>query len=135
MLKWFLVALLCAFALAQEGPGSSGQGSSSQTGATSPSDNALPKPPKSRHKGELSPSERLDINVATKAQLAALPGIGDKIAQRIIEGRPYKSKRELMTRGLISPATYDDIKGQIIAHRPGTGTKKKKPADDLRVPQ
>ena len=60
-------------------------------------------------------SARLDINSASKADLAALPGIGEAYAQHIIVSRPYKRKYELVTKRIIPAATYDKIKDQIIA--------------------
>jgi DNA uptake protein ComE-like DNA-binding protein len=60
----------------------------------------------------------LDINKATKAELTALPGIGDAYSQKIIDGRPYARKDQLVSKNIIPQATYDKIKDQIIASQP-----------------
>jgi len=63
-------------------------------------------------------SAQLDLNSASKADLMALPGIGEADAAKIIASRPFKRKDELVTRKIIPDATYDKIKDQIIAKQP-----------------
>src|SRR3954469_17716347 len=75
-----------------------------------------PKAPAAESKMAPAPKvELLDINSATADQLDALPGIGKAYSAKIIAGRPYKGKDDLVNKDIVPQKTYDGIKDKIIA--------------------
>jgi DNA uptake protein ComE-like DNA-binding protein len=60
---------------------------------------------------------RLDLNRATVDELLTIPGLTRSWAGRIVRYRPYRTKRDLLDRGIVSSQVYDRIKDYVIAHR------------------
>jgi DNA uptake protein ComE-like DNA-binding protein len=102
-----LVALLALGLFTSAGAAQSASQSSGSNAGSSATSTAKTASP--------SKAKLLDINSATMDQLDALPGIGDAYAKKIVDGRPYKMKTELVRKKIIPQATYDKIKDQIIA--------------------
>jgi DNA uptake protein ComE-like DNA-binding protein len=76
------------------------------------------KPAKAAATAPATADNKLDINTATVDQLKAFPGIGDAYSKRIIDGRPYTAKNQLVTRGVLPENVYNKIKDSIIASKP-----------------
>lgn len=57
----------------------------------------------------------IDINSASAEELQTLKGIGPAISAKIISGRPYKGKDDLVKKKIISASVYAQIKGKIVA--------------------
>jgi competence protein ComEA len=59
----------------------------------------------------------VDINTASKEELAALPGSNPDLAQNIVSGRPYTKKTDLVRKKVVPRDAYDKMQGQIIAKK------------------
>jgi DNA uptake protein ComE-like DNA-binding protein len=64
-----------------------------------------------------APEDRVDINHATEDELLKVPGMTRSWAGRIIRFRPYRSKLDLLDKGIVSGDVYERIKDFVIAHR------------------
>ncbi len=78
---------------------------------------ALGQPQNSPRKPAPPPEARVDINHATVAELLKVPGMTATWAGRIVRFRPYRTKQDLLDRGVVTSQVYDRTKDFIIAHR------------------
>ena len=58
----------------------------------------------------------VDINTAPESDIAAV-GIEKTVAKKIVDGRPYRNKRDLVTRQLLTKEQYEKVKNSIVAKR------------------
>lgn len=57
----------------------------------------------------------VNINVASEDELAGLPGLSHREARRIVDGRPYSDRHDVVVKGAISEATYAKIRDRITS--------------------
>ncbi len=76
-------------------------------------------------KGAQPAQGKIDINSASKEELTALKGVGDKTAMEIISHRPYKAKNDLVKEKIVTPKVYAQIKDHIVAHRTEAASEQK----------
>jgi competence protein ComEA len=98
LLLTLVVALAFTWTCAAQGQGTAKKGAAAAQKAAS------------QQKADL-----VDINTASADQLKAIPGIGDAYAAKIVQGRPYKAKNELVQKKILPQGVYNKVKDRIIA--------------------
>lgn len=65
-----------------------------------------------------APIKLLELNLATQEELMRLPGVDEALAERIIAGRPYRVRTDLLTRGLVPRSLYTVLRPLVTAQQP-----------------
>ncbi len=102
---------------------------SSKATASTKAVKSAPAPAKAASGAKVSEQPKLvDINTASKDELKKLPGIDDAKAAKIIAGRPYGSKAQLVSHQAMDEQGYDSIRSLVIAKQPTRNVAKNEAA-------
>ncbi len=105
------LALCATFAHAAEDTAPKAKAAEGITQAKKPAQNSSARAKPAKKQKQLI----VDINRASKAQLMKLADVDEKLAEKIIAGRPYRSKADLVTRSIIPRGTYEANRRNIVA--------------------
>ena len=75
------------------------------------------KPPAAETKKETPRSDRVDLNSASLNELKAVPGMTEANAKKIIDGRPYARRRDLLAKKVLDQESYDKVKERVYTKR------------------
>lgn len=95
-------------------------GSVSPSATMAPASSAMPRSPASnpRSTAAAPKTDMVDLNTATATDLKALSGLSEGDAAKIIQGRPYTDKSQLVAKKIVSETTYEKIKDRVTVQHP-----------------
>jgi competence protein ComEA len=75
---------------------------------------ATPPAAHEKHMAKAHATPRVNVNTATKEDLMALPGVTEDTADKIIAGRPFKSKSELVSKNIVTKDQFKKLSSMIM---------------------
>jgi DNA uptake protein ComE-like DNA-binding protein len=75
-----------------------------------------PKPAAAAKKPPAMPVKKVDLNNASLAELQTLPSVNEDYAKKIVAGRPYVSKTDLVTKGGLPEGVYLAVRGHVVVN-------------------
>ncbi len=75
-----------------------------------------PHPTAATKKPPAKEIKKVDLNNASLAELKTLPSVGDAEAKKIVAGRPYISKTDLVTKGGLPEGVYLAVRDHVIVN-------------------
>lgn len=109
------LAAACVTGVAAQQPAAKAAPASAAKPATQPPAAKPATAPAAKAAPATKAAPQVDINHATVKELKTIPGIGDAYAAKIIKGRPYANKSQLVSRNILNAQLYETIQGMIIA--------------------
>ncbi len=120
-----LTVFAMLFSAAAFAQGSMGDSTKSSSSSSAEEKKETPAQEKAEDKAEAKAAKHhhaakmaaVDLNSATKEDLTKVPGITDEIADKIIAGRPYKSRGELVSKSVVTKAEYAKFRGHVMVKK------------------
>jgi competence protein ComEA len=114
-----LALTIAAPVMAQPATSTTTRDATAPSSTMAPAVPATPKAsPSDTHSTATAPkADMVDINSATAAELKTLPGVSENDATKIIQGRPYADKSQLVSKKVVSEPTYEKIKDHVVTRQ------------------
>jgi hypothetical protein len=75
----------------------------------------------------------VDLNRASREELAALPGLTPDDVERIVAGRPYSSRDDIRERGIVPRDRFEKVAPRVYVGRPDSSLEEPRRAPPPRV--